>query len=224
MLNKYRQSDQTADEIRNEALQYFTRYLPEADRERSRTFLENVIEHYGPVVRSYPHWHPLVTSGGLDHSSPSTIPGDRCGYRGLDHTRFLRNGIITCPYHDKSVYDSVRELKVPSFVKITAEPFDAPLYHPKAKPILIKCNWDGALASDGSIPAAMAVPLLLETELPCWRDSQVAETWKTMHGYILGQPCGLASSLFVNQETGQKLKAIWNTLINTGMFGPIRVG
>jgi hypothetical protein len=32
---------------------------------------------------------------------------------------------------------------------------------------------------------------------------------------------GSRSSLFVNQETGQALKNLWTTLIETGMFGSI---
>ena len=34
---------------------------------------------------------------------------------------------------------------------------------------------------------------------------------------------GARSSLFVSQETGQAIKKIWNALIFTGMFGPIKV-
>ncbi len=49
------------------------------------------------------------------------------------------------------------------------------------------------------------------------------ETRETMCPYILGTPSGNRSSLFVNQETGQSLKKIYNALIDTGMFGPIRV-
>lgn len=80
------------------------------------------------------------------------------------------------------------------------------------------------MAADGSIPTSLAVPLLLEIEVPNWRNAEVAETWETMRRYILGQPCGSRSSLFVNQETGQTLKSLWNSLIYTGMFGPIQVG
>ena len=72
------------------------------------------------------------------------------------------------------------------------------------------------------IPKSLAVPLLLEQELPCWRWSDVGETWETMLPYFLGRPHGRRSSLFVNRETGQVMKTIWSALINTGMFGPIK--
>lgn len=44
-----------------------------------------------------------------------------------------------------------------------------------------------------------------------------------MRPYFLGTPNGSRSSLFVTQETGQVLKTLWNTIINTGMYGNIRV-
>ena len=73
------------------------------------------------------------------------------------------------------------------------------------------------------IPKSIAVPLMLEVEVPNWRHSEVAECWDTMKPYLLGAPHGSRSSLFVNQETGQVIKSIWNSIINTGMFGPIMV-
>jgi hypothetical protein len=73
------------------------------------------------------------------------------------------------------------------------------------------------------IPSSIAMPLLLEKKIPCWYSAQVAETWETMRPYFLGQPHGSRSSLFVGQETGQAIQKIWNALIYTGMFGPIRV-
>ena len=73
------------------------------------------------------------------------------------------------------------------------------------------------------IPLSIAMPLLLEKELPMWKWADVAETWETMRPYFLGNPHGARSSLFVSQETGQAMKKVWNALINTGMFGPIKV-
>jgi hypothetical protein len=50
-----------------------------------------------------------------------------------------------------------------------------------------------------------------------------AETWDTMRPYFLGRPHGSRSSLFVNQETGQAIKKVWEALTHTDMFGPIMV-
>jgi len=222
MPNNSSSCDKAMTELHDEALRYYTRYLAPEDQCSGRAFLDNLIAQHGPVVSDYPHWHPLVVAGEIDRSCPRTRPNNqRCGFRGLDHTRFLRSAIITCPYYEQEVFDSIDELEPPPCVRIRAESIDVPLYHPKAKPILITCDWADSMVDDGTIPASLAVPLLLEIEVPCWRESQVAETWETMRSYILGQPCGRRSSTFVNQETGQTLKSLWQTLINTGMFGPV---
>ncbi len=196
--------------------------------EKSTHVLSGLLDRYGPVVDAYPSWHPLVADNA-DHGSPVIVPGERCGYRGLDHTVFLRNGIITCPYDGgEAVIESVQRLAERDvsrgLVSIEAEKIEAQLYHPSATPVLVSCRWLRLLNRDGTIPTALAVPLMLEKELAAWRQAQVAETWKTMAPYVLGRPCGSRSSLFVNVETGQALKTSWNALIDTGAFGPIRVG
>lgn len=56
-----------------------------------------------------------------------------------------------------------------------------------------------------------------------WQTAEVAETWESMRSNFLGKPHGKRSSLFVNQETGQGIKKIWESLINTGMYGPIKI-
>ena len=201
----------------------------EADKlEHSTSVLRDLLEKYGPVVHAYPYWHPLVLDNA-DHQSPETLPSERCGYQGLDHTVYLRGGFITCPYDGgQAILKSVDELAGRDASKgiadIRAEKIDAQLYHPNAQPVLVTCEWQRRLNRDGTIPTALAVPLLLEREMPAWRGAQAAETWKTMAPYILGRPCGSRSSLFVNEETGQALKTLWNMLINTGMFGPIKAG
>lgn len=198
------------------------RYTSEAERARSREALYEIADRLGPVVDAYPSWHPLVAHH--DSHDPVTTPSARCGYKGLDHTRFFAHGFITCPYGDgQDVIDSVLALPHHPIAHITAEKLDVQLYNPNATPILVKCNWERPLEANGMIPLKIAIALLLEKEVPCWEWSQVAETWETMRPYFLGQPHGSRSSLFVSQETGQAMKNIWNSIIYAGMFGPIRV-
>lgn len=197
----------------------------EAQRARSREVLRDIIDELGPVVDSYPTWHPLVRNH--DDRYPTTTPSEQCGYKGLDHTRFFAKGFITCPYtasgNGERVIESVNALPHHHAATITAERLDVQLYHPEATPVLVKCEWHKTLDPDGMIPLSVAVPLLLEKEIPCWHWSEVAETWESMRPYFLGRPHGSRSSLFVSQETGQAIKKIWNDLIYTGMFGPIKV-
>jgi hypothetical protein len=193
------------------------------ERARSKEALRDIVEELGPVVGAYPSWHPLVRHH--DDRHPVTYPGTECGFEGLDHTRLFAHGFITCPYDDgQLVLDSVEEMmfKHPAAV-ITAERLDVKFYSLSATPILVKCEWNKPLPMDKLIPLSIAMPLLLEKEIPCWKWSQVAETWESMRPYFLGAPHGARSSLFVSQETGQAIKKVWEALIYTGMFGPIKV-
>ena len=197
------------------------RDVDESQRMRSKELLLDVLKECGPVVDSYPSWHPLVSNH--DDSNPVTTPSERCGYEGLDHTKYFANGFITCPYGDgQKVIDSIAALPHHHAANISAEKLDVQLYNSDATPILVKCHWTKPLDADGMIPLSIAMPLLLEKEIPCWKWAQVAETWESMRPYFLGRPHGSRSSLFVSQETGQAIKKIWNSLIHTGMFGPIK--
>jgi hypothetical protein len=195
----------------------------ESERAKSRRKLSELVESLGPAVEAYPSWHPLVRNH--DDRYPQTWPNSETGYRGLDHTRCFVNGFITCPYTDgQDIIDSVNELPYHHAFAITAKRLDFPLYQSNATPILVRCEWIKRLELGGTIPLSVALPLLLEMELPTWKRSQLAETWDTMRPYFLGCPHGSRSSLFLSQESGQSIKKIWNEIINTGMFGPIKVG
>jgi hypothetical protein len=196
--------------------------LEAKERSRSEDKLLDIVEEYGPVIESYPSWHPLVAQ----HKTygPITTPGKNCGYRGLDHTRYFVNAFITCPYgNGQEVIDAVDIFFASSFAEIRADRLDVKFYHPETTPILVYCNWKRDLSNNPMIPASLAVPLMLQHELPCWKTAEVGETWETMRHYFLGSPHGSRSSLFVSQETAMTMKKIWELLINTGMFGPIHV-
>ena len=218
-----------ADEAARSGYDEVERYLvlrardaDELQRECGRKVLREIADELGPVVSAYPTWHPLVCNH--DDRDPVTTPSDGCGYKGLDHTRHFVSGFITCPYGDgQDVIDSVAKLPYHPAASITAERLDVKLYNQQATPILVKCNWNTPLPMDGMIPLSVAMPLLLEKEIPCWKWAQVAETWETMRSYFLGSPHGSRSSLFVSQETGESMKKIWGALVYTGMFGPIKV-
>lgn len=199
------------------------REVDDAERSRSREALLHLVDELGPAIDAFPSWHPLVRNHNPEH--PVTTPNDRCGYKGLDHTIYFANGFITCPYGDgQAVIDSVDALPGHPIAHISADKLDVIFYSPHAVPVLVKCNWGRPLAKDGTIPPSIAVRLILENEIPCCEWSHFAETWESMRDYLLGSPHGSRSSLFVNQETGQTIKKVWNLLINTGMFGPVKVG
>lgn len=220
-----------ADESEQNGLEQVLSYLlginiEAIDRLRGKEFILDVVERYGPPVDSYPLWHPLVSHSREPKDSRETvvIPEERCGYDGLDHTVYFRNAFITCPYGSvDKVLESVDNMPTHPVFCINAKVLNIKLYHPTACPVLVTCEWKKPSGVDRMIPASLAIPLLLEKELPAWRSSQVAETWETMRTYFLGKPCGKRSSLFVSQETGLAMKKIWNSLIYSGMYGPIKI-
>jgi hypothetical protein len=206
-------------------------HIPAQDRKKSEHELDRIIMEYGPVVDSYPSWHPLVARdvNSLSKNNLSR-PSELCDYRGLDHTIYLAHGFITCPYEnkDKTVIKSIDELRLPDYfdqiVEIKYKRLDFPFYSTHAKPILVYCDWKKSLNNDQTIPTSLAIPLMLEQELPGWRWSEVGETWETMRSYLLGTPHGKRSSLFINDDTAIKMKKIYTSLTETGMYGPIMVG
>jgi hypothetical protein len=194
------------------------RSLPQARRAAGEQKLHELVAEIGPVVDGYPTWHPLVAKH--DPRYPQTVPSDRTGYRALDHTRFFAHGFITCPYKNgEEVIRSALEQKCPPGVSISAERLDVEFYAEGAEPVLVRCHWDIDLEDNQTIPKAIAVPLMLEQELPAWRWAQRSETWETMRPYLLGAPHGNRSSLFVTQDTALALKKVYLALVDSGMFG-----
>jgi len=194
--------------------------------------LEDLVLKYGPVVDSYPIWHPFLSH--VPYKEPFTTPSDSTGYRGLDHTIYLAHAIITCPYDcGREIKRSIDNLPVGEFDRladITYEELDVHFYNDSVTSILVKCEWHQiggrplAVKNDGTISEAFAVPLMLEKTLPAWRHSEVAETWDTLQSELIGRPHGKRASLFVDQKTAISMKNIYEQLNNTGMYGPIYVG
>lgn len=196
-----------------------SRHFDRETRAKSELALAEIVDEIGPAVDGYPSWHPLVMRH--DGRNPEMYPSGRCGYDGLDHTRFFAHGFITCPYHDgQKVFDSVRKLSYHPAATITAEPLDIPFYSQSATPILVKCEWQRPLEESNFIPKRVALPLMMEQELPVWRWAQRAERWETMRPYLLGEPHGSRSSLFVSPDTALALKKMYLVMAESGMFGP----
>lgn len=218
-----------ADESIKDGAAFAERYLlskltdlTKSEQECSRQKLMDLMDILGPVVDFYPAWHPLLIDAKEHYDI--VAPNLECGYKGLDHTVLFANGFITCPYDDgQTVLDSVANLSLSGAATIFAERLKEKLYNSGSTVIVVYCQWNKPLCRDGTIPPSLAAPLLLEKMLPYWESSKYAETWNSMSEIILGKPHGKRSSLLVNQETGLVLKKLWESLINTGMYGPIQI-
>lgn len=192
-----------------------------SEKEQSLKRLIDIEQQLGPVVDAYPLWHPLVSHYENAHS-PAIHPTKNIGYLGLDHNVYFRNGFITCPYvNPEKVIDSVNALPFKPIAKITAEEItDVHFYQKSANPVLVRCEWNTRPnATDGFIVASVAAPLMMEQLLRDWHQSRFDESWEFMRSYILGQPHGATSSHFVTRQTGTVLKKIYNSMVNTGMYG-----
>lgn len=178
-------------------------------------FLKDVQDRFGNFLTTLPSWHPL----GPKYD---TIYGRQKELKGLDHTIYFSSGLITCPYGDgQDVIESAEKIREKSPVFIHIEELEIELYHERAKPIMIYCDWEEIMLKDGTIPLSIAMPLFLEYTLPNWRHAQVGELWETMEYRFLGSPSGKVSSLSVNKATGHYLKKTFEMLNNSGMFGEI---
>jgi hypothetical protein len=213
----FRADEAAAREYEETKSYLVSRRLTQSEREQAELALQNIVSECGPPIDSYPTWHPLVAQ--TSERDPETQPSERCGYQGLDHTRYFAHGFVTCPYDDgERVIKSAHNLQCHSYASITAERLDVPFYASGAKVILVRCEWSKALEPNYMIPKSLAVPLMLEKELPVWRWAERSETWETMRPYLLGEPHGSRSSLFVTQETALAIKKIYLAMVDSGMF------
>ena len=213
-------SDESARNGYEQMETYFVERLEPKNRAVAREELQRISKDLGNVVDFYPTWHPLVRNTSSKH--PSRTPSKECGYEGLQHTRSFVNGFITCPYDDgEAVLESVKNLPHGFAACLEAEKLNVTLYSESTTAILVRCIWEKSPLEDGTICPSVAMPLLLQRELPCCEWSQVAETWESMRHYFLGTPHGSRSSLFINPQSGQLMKKAWESLIATGIFGPI---
>ena len=191
-------------------------------REMADEALHDLIDAHGPVVRGYPTWHPLVAQD--DPQMPVTDPSDRCGYVGLDHTIFFAHGFVSCPYGDGSkIIESVEAMEPHPCATITAEQLDVHFYNSRTTPILVRCDWHEAFPERHMVPKTLAVPLMTQQLMRMWHRAEVGERWDTMRPYLLGDPHGSRSSLFVTQETAMAMKRVYTAMVESGMFGPLRM-
>ncbi|GBE71516.1 TPA: hypothetical protein N6Y24_004191 [Escherichia coli] len=276
-------ANEEAEKLKAEAINYFLikeiapwrkdniDAISETDRKRAEDALSVICTKLGPVVSSYPEWHPVIALG-RDKSIPcyrdtQTTPS----FPRLDHTRYMANGIITCPYGDtdeliaavKRSYwdlmqylssDDMRFSSLSGWLRMASDSIELrasyitdelitafknsdfdydgsdvlsdvsgliPLYANTAKPVLIWWSWNNhALESDGTIPPAVAVPLMLSRTLADLSYAQLSESWENMRYLLLGSPHGARSSLLLNQLTVKQLRTMFNGLMDSGAFGP----
>lgn len=203
-----------------EALEYLTvKQSTDEERRLTKRFLDNTIEEYGEVVKTYPTWHPLMQGGNPDQTYPSV----RSGYECIDHTIYFANAFVTCPYGhgiDK-LLASVKDIATldvnRSICWISAKELAINLYNREAHPILVKCEW-GCHDEFEKIPTKIALPLMLSHEFKSVAHAQCGESWERMKDWFTGEP----RTAFISKETEQALKSTWELMNKYEVFGEVR--
>lgn len=215
-----------ADEAAQDGFEQARRYLVSQEfdakrRQQAQHKLEQLVDAHGPVVRGYPTWHPLIPQS--DPRAPATTPSDQHGYVGLDHTVYFAHAFVSCPYDDgRRIIESVEKMAHHPCADVRAERLDVTFYNSSTTAILVRCDWHETLFQH-MVPKSLAVPLMIQEEMRAWHGSDLAERWETMAPYFLGTPHGARSSLFVSQDTAMSMKKAYMALVESGMFGPLRM-
>lgn len=213
-------SNEAAEMGFQHAWRYLVGTLPQENRQDATQSLEKIVLRYGPVVNSYPEWHPFVC-----HDRAKDAGYGNRFFRGFEHFVLLRNAVITCLKEERvqEVKNSIAffENGIDNDAEILCEQLSVKFFNRDSTALLITCNWK-KWAENVSIfiPKKVAVARLLETELPCRHIGNQVESWNYMRPHFLGCPHGSKSSLFVEEETGQAMKTIWTSLVDLGVFNP----
>lgn len=202
-------------EANMKALKYLTENL--SAPEMGRKEFERLTNELGTSITTYPSWHPLLTIPRRQDDEPGCFLSEL--YKGIDHTIQFVRGFVTCPYSEETanaLVDSVNKL-----AGLSAYRMNAPLYSDHAYPVVVEAT-EISLEADGTIRSRDALAWCVQELVRNAHNAQVAETWWSMRGYLLGQPHGSRSSLLVNQFTGGHMRKILEALNNSGMFGPVK--
>lgn len=199
--------------------------ISESEKNIVSDFIDDLVSELGPIVESYPSWHPLVLT---DDFSKRSFPRNcsNPGYKGLDHTVYFAHGFVTCPYPREAdmVIPSIENIKKCPLARISAEKFEVPLYNQFSETIVVKCNWKIDLDDNFFVPRRYALALMMGREIPNAIYSEVGESWEFMARYFLGYPHGKASSFFVSDDTVRAMKKLWNVFNKFKVFGPLYSG
>lgn len=193
------------------------RNLKAPERQRLEQMLDNIEHRYGPVVDSYPIWHPLISAGNANIRYQQ-IPNKNNGYSGVDHIVCFAHAFLSCQYRSVNDVISTTNTLQSRHAKITATQLNDKFYSPDCTSILVTCDWEVNLNPDHKVPTEVACELMLEHEVKMFKNVKVAVPWEEMRPFLLGSPNGSRSSLFVEQDTGLQLKKLWNPLLATGIY------
>lgn len=178
-----------------------------------------LIAELGNTVSSYPEWHPILTTPSRKGNDMVTCPSQLPVYKGVDHTIFFVRGFVTCPYSEEMANQLVNAVN--EVHGLHAYRLETPLYSDQAFPVVVRAL-SIELEADGTIRSRDALTWCVQRLVKHAHSAEVAETWWNMRAYLLGEPHGARSSVFVNQYTGGHIRKILEALNNSGIYGEIK--
>lgn len=220
--------------------------LSQEKQNKNEDMLDSFINQYGPVIDGYPTWHPFINRG--DYRNRYTVPNRHLGYEGIDKLICFSTAFIAYGYGDPpdKLVNSLKErfgcceyedenegIFLGDFpnnvISMAWEKID---YHPFSntdKSVLVYLKWE----SDNdwqtfnqifptSIPGSIAIPLMINLEMSAHLRASYSESWEDLKRYLLGEPYGENSSLFLSDETVSRMKKIHNLLCEAYVWGPPR--
>lgn len=200
----------------------------------------------GPVIDYYPTWHPFVrefsNSRGVfdirgDHQLSFANGMIFCPYT-EDEVKDIEQSVADLKAKYQRSLDEERKSVLHSdnkrndFYLLQVERLDVTLYHERTIPVAVWIEWP-VTTPHGQIPVNVALNRLLREQLEAGLaldESSCAETWKTMATYFLGEPFATnrkgqpEESIFLDKETTSAIRNVWESLIDSGVFGPIYTG
>lgn len=214
-------ADEAAETNLKNAVQRMTQGLEPGQREKAEQMLRAIVAECGPVVESYPVWHPLVNTGGHTRSrfANGGRPSTDHGWKRIDHAVFMRSGFITAPHGGSAdVVNAAKALTDLGGAVYNAEVLPkGALYFESATPVVVRVYI--ALEDDGTIEQRRALRGLLEYAHAFVAHAEVAEPWENLTGILLGYPNGKRSSLLINEATGNAMRKVILALNKAGAFG-----
>lgn len=81
--------------------------------------------------------------------------------------------------------------------------------------IVVKCHWMRKPLLDGTLPPSTAVTNALLTQLYPSLMFEMGKPWDAMSDVFLGLPHDKRDSAWLNKETGDALKSLWETMLET---------
>lgn len=194
----------------DQALKAATEMLVPEEAEKAKTYLIELQKELGPVIEAYPTWHPLVRYDG----NPDRLIEDHV------HMIYFANGYVVTSKEKRwlTIFDcAVNHMPMMADAWVSLEEGDPSikLFGYETSFIVVKCHWMRKSLPDGTLPPSTAVTNALLTQLFPSLMFEMGKSWDSMSDEFFGLPHDKRDSAWLNKQTGDALKTLWETMLET---------